>query len=84
MHRAMGFNFLRVWGGGLAERRLFFEACDQLGLLVMQEFWMTGDNNGRWAGEWSWPEDHAAYLQCVADTVRMLRNHASLALWCAS
>ena len=26
------------------------DVCDELGVLVYQEFWMTGDNNGRWAG----------------------------------
>ena len=30
-----------VWGGGLTERPEFYEACDELGVLVMQEFWMS-------------------------------------------
>jgi hypothetical protein len=44
---------------------------------------MTGDNNGRWAGDAAWPLDHALYEECAADSVRMLRNHPSLLLWCA-
>lgn len=42
MHRRMGMSLVRVWGGGIAERPEFYAACDQLGLLVYQEFWMTG------------------------------------------
>jgi mannosylglycoprotein endo-beta-mannosidase len=82
LHRAMGMNLIRVWGGGLAERPEFYAAADEQGVLVMQEFWMTGDNNGRWAGNYSFPTDHSTYLACVRDTVRMLRNHPSLLFWC--
>ena len=82
LHRAAGLDLVRVWGGGLAERPEFYDAADGLGLLVMQEFWMSGDNNGRWAGEYAWPLDHAAYLDNARDTVRALRAHASLLFWC--
>jgi len=77
--RNVGFNSLRVWGGGIAETTYFYEAADQLGLLIYQEFWMTGDNNGRFAGDYDWPLDHEAYLHNVWDTVKRLRNHPSLA-----
>ena len=82
LHRAAGLNFLRVWGGGVAERDPLFECAAELGLLVMQEFWMTGDNNGRWAGSTSWPLDAPAYIANANDTVRRLRHHASLLFWC--
>ena len=39
----IGFNSIRVWGGGIAETDYFFDAADRLGLLVYQEFWMTGE-----------------------------------------
>ena len=46
--------FINIWffylGGGIAENSEFYDVCDELGVLVYQEFWMTGDNNGRWAG----------------------------------
>jgi hypothetical protein len=38
----IGFNAIRVWGGGIAETEEFYNAADRLGLLVYQEFWMTG------------------------------------------
>ena len=43
---------------------------------------MTGDNNGRWAGNYSWPNDHSLYLESASDVVRMLRRHPSLLFWC--
>ena len=51
-------------------------------LLLMIKFWMTGDNNGRWAGSYDWPDDQAAYLANAEDTILRLRPHASLMLWC--
>ena len=65
MHAEMGMNLIRVWGGGLAERPEFYDAADELGVLVMQEFWMTGDNNGPMGGNFSWPLDPSAYLESV-------------------
>ncbi|MDQ7028813.1 MAG: hypothetical protein Q9O62_03065 [Ardenticatenia bacterium] len=36
--RELGVNTVRVWGGGLREKRAFYELCDRLGILVWQEF----------------------------------------------
>lgn len=77
--RNAGFNCVRVWGGGISETDHFFESADSLGLLVYQEFWLTGDNNGRWAGRYDWPEDHGAMLENARDVIVRLRNHPSLA-----
>ena len=49
---------------------------------IMHEFWMSGDNNGRWAGSYDDPLDHQLYLAAAADTVSRLRGHASLLFWC--
>lgn len=82
-HAEMNLNMIRVWGGSIAERPEFYDACDEFGQLVMQEFWMTGDCNGTWGkGSIYWPLDHQLYIDCAADTVKMLRNHPSLCFWC--
>eukprot|EP00421_Protoceratium_reticulatum_P046334 CAMPEP_0168452212 /NCGR_PEP_ID=MMETSP0228-20121227/49035_1 /TAXON_ID=133427 /ORGANISM="Protoceratium reticulatum, Strain CCCM 535 (=CCMP 1889)" /LENGTH=900 /DNA_ID=CAMNT_0008466853 /DNA_START=164 /DNA_END=2866 /DNA_ORIENTATION=- len=79
--RDAGVNIIRVWGGGIAERPEFFAACDRFGMLVYQEFWMTGDNNGQQAGELSWPLDHGVFVENARDTVLLLRGHPSLFWW---
>jgi hypothetical protein len=78
LHKHAGLNLIRVWGGGVAETDQFYDCADRIGLLVFQEFWMTGDNNGRWAGNYSWPLDYDSYLFNIKDTVKRLRRHASL------
>jgi hypothetical protein len=71
-----GVNLLRQWGGGIAESDTFYQLCDELGLLVWQEFWMTGDTHH--------PADRDLYLKNVAHTVKRIRNHASLAYYVSS
>jgi beta-mannosidase len=77
--RAANVNFLRVWGGGLREKRAFYDLCDELGILVWQEFPFAGAILDRF------PRDDA-FLNFVAEEctaiVRALRNHPSLVVWC--
>ncbi|KAK2419127.1 mannosylglycoprotein endo-beta-mannosidase [Trifolium repens] len=82
-HADMNFNMIRCWGGGLAERPEFYHYCDYYGLLVWQEFWITGDVDGRGVpiSNPKGPLDHDLFLFCARDTVKLLRNHPSLALW---
>jgi hypothetical protein len=90
-HRDMNLNLIRIWGGALTERPEFYQACDKYGLLVMQDFWGSGDCNGRWVDpmkkddQWArrkYPDDHNLFLTSVADQIKMIRNYASLAMWC--
>ena len=81
LHRHSGFNLIRVWGGGLPESDHFYQACDEAGIAVFQEFWMSGDNNGRWGGSYDYPFEKDAYLEMVEDTVLRLRGHPSLMFW---
>jgi mannosylglycoprotein endo-beta-mannosidase len=90
-HRDMNLNLIRVWGGALVERPEFYQACDKYGMLVFQDFWISGDANGKWLDpmkaddQWTrrkYPDDHQLYLKSVADQIKLVRNHASLAIWC--
>lgn len=90
-HRDMRLNLIRVWGGAITERPEFYEACDKYGLLVMQDFWGSGDCNGRWQDpmktddQWvrrQYPDDHGLFIRSAADMIKMVRNYPSLAIWC--
>ncbi|USB33646.1 glycoside hydrolase family 2 protein [Paenibacillus sp. YPG26] len=71
-------NMLRVWGGGIYEEDVFYELCDEYGLLVWQDFMFACS---------MYPGDEA-FLNSVraeaVDNVKRLRNHPSLALWCGN
>ena len=71
-----GVNLIRIWGGGIAESDYFFQLCDELGILVWQEFWLTGDTKHVY--------DEALYLKNVESTVKRIRNHPSLAYYVSS
>jgi len=71
-----GVNLVRLWAGGIVESDRFYELCDEYGLLVWQEFWMTGDTKH--------PDDPGLYLDNVAQQVKRIRHHASLAHCVAS
>jgi beta-mannosidase len=72
-------NILRVWGGGLREKRAFYDLCDEMGMLVWQEFPIACAFLTRY------PRD-TAYLDLFDGEsraiIRALRNHPCLALWC--
>lgn len=74
--RQAGINLIRLWGGGIAESDYFYQLCDEMGFLVWQEFWMTGDTRH--------PQDKSVYLNNVSSTVKRIRNHPSLAYYVAS
>lgn len=71
-----GINLIRFWGGGITESDYFFQLCDELGIMVWTEFWMTGDTKQ--------PSDENIYYSNVASTVKRIRNHPSLAYYVSS
>ncbi|HEX2876241.1 MAG TPA: glycoside hydrolase family 2 protein [Polyangiaceae bacterium] len=75
---AGGVNLLRVWGGGIVEHDAFYDACDELGLLVWQDFQFA-------CGIYPDTPEFLAEVQREAeDIVKKLRSHSCIALWCGN
>ncbi|PYE84706.1 beta-mannosidase [Pseudoroseicyclus aestuarii] len=69
-------TMIRVWGGGRYEADSFYEACDELGLMVWQDFMFACHLYP------STPEFLSDVEQEVRENVARLHHHACLALWC--
>jgi beta-mannosidase len=75
---AGGVNLLRVWGGGIVEHDAFYEACDELGLLVWHDFHFA-------CGIYPDSPEFLAEVRLEAeDIVKKLRSHSCIALWCGN
>ncbi|KZO92286.1 glycoside hydrolase family 2 protein [Calocera viscosa TUFC12733] len=71
-------NMVRIWGGGIYESDEFYDACDELGLLVWQDFMFA-------CGQYPIHEEFLAQVRPEAElAVERIRHHASLALLCGN
>lgn len=72
------FNCVRVWGGGNYPSDAFFDACDEMGLLVWQDFMFA-------CSVYDLTEEFEASIRAeFIDNIKRIRHHASLALWCGN
>ncbi|MFN3576283.1 MAG: beta-mannosidase [Tabrizicola sp.] len=69
-------NMIRVWGGGRYEPDWFYDLCDELGLMVWQDFMFACHLYP------STPEFLAEVDAEVRDVVGRISHHACIALWC--
>lgn len=71
-------NIIRAWGGGIYENDEFYEYCDQLGLLVWQDFMFACG---------AYPE-HEEFItnveEEVSQNISRLQYHPSIAMWCGN
>lgn len=74
-----GMNMLRIWGGGIYEKEVFYEECDRQGVLVWQDFAFANA---------LFPDFNQDFMDNVRAeveyNVKRLRGRASLALWCGN
>jgi beta-mannosidase len=71
-------NMVREWGGGYYESDDFYDICDELGILVWQEFMFGGDMVPGGA------DFQNSVKQEAIDQVTRLRDHPSIVLWCGN
>ena len=75
---AAHMNTIRVWGGGYYPDDFFFDLCDELGLMVWQDFMFA-------CAAYRLTDAMEENLRAeFTDNIRRLRHHASLALWCGN
>lgn len=71
-------NMIRVWAGGIYEDDRFYDAADEMGILVWQDFIFACS---------TYPSD-TNFLRRVEEeakyNIKRLRNHACLAMWCGN
>lgn len=76
----MNCNILRVWGGAILEKEDFYNTCDEMGIMVWQEFPQSssGLNNT--------PPDAPEFLEKLKKVatafIKRRRHHASHIIWC--
>ena len=71
-------NMIRVWGGGIYEMPEFYDLCDELGLMVWQDFMFAC---AVYPGT---PEMLAGIDRELETQIPRLQHHACLALWCGN
>ena len=68
-------DLLRIWGGGIYESKDFYDACDELGMMVWQDFCLACA---------AYPEEEPFWSEFEAearDNVVRLSAHPSLVIW---
>ena len=75
LHRDANLTMIRNWCGQ-STSAVFFELCDEYGLLVWNDFWMSTE------GYNLPPLDTELLLANADDTVRRFRHHACIVIWC--
>jgi len=74
LHKEMNFNIIRNWTGATTDDD-FYEACDRYGIMVWDDFWLNANPN--------LPADLQVFNANVIEKIKRLRNHPSIAVWCA-
>ncbi len=75
---AANYNAVRVWGGGYYPDDWFYDACDELGLMVWQDMMFA-------CAVYELTEEFEENIrQELIDNIKRLRHHASLGLWCGN
>ena len=69
---------IRVWGGGIYEHDAFYDACDELGVMVWQDFMFA-------CGLYpAYPGMQESIKAEATQNVKLLRHHPSIVVWCGN
>ena len=79
LYRDMGCTLLRVWGGGILEKPIFFDLCDRAGILVWHEFPLSSSGIDNVPPDD--PEAVATMCRIASSYIERRGHHTSLLLW---
>ena len=74
--KAANMNMIRLWGGGQYEKDVFYDTCDELGIMIWHDMMCSCA---------VYPGDDAFLGEIKAELehqLRRLRDHACIAMWC--
>ncbi len=73
--KAANQSMLRVWGGGIYEPDVFYDICDELGVLVWQDFMFACGNYP------AYPDMLRSIELEARQNIQRLRHHPCMAIW---
>jgi len=79
-YKDLGINIFRVWGGGFPEKDWFYDICDELGIMLWQEFPLSSSGLDNYPPDT--PEEIYSMSKISENYVKRLRHHVSVLLWC--
>ena len=71
-------NMIRVWGGGIYEPDIFYDLCDEMGIMVWQDFMFAGT---LYPGDKFFIDNVKKEAE---EQVKRLRHHPCIVLWCGN
>ncbi len=76
--KSANMNMLRVWGGGIYEKDIFYDLCDEEGILIWQDFMFANA---------MYPADSSFIKNIQKEAkfqVERLNTHPCIAIWCGN
>lgn len=72
-------NMARIWGGGIYENDIFYDLCDEYGIMIWHDFMSACQEV---PDHLEWYQD--SFRKELIYQIKRLRNHASIVVWCGN
>lgn len=72
------FNMLRVWGGGIYEKDIFYDLCDEHGIMIWQDFMFA---NSLYPSDFKFIKN---ITEEITQNIKRLKKHPSIVFWCGN
>jgi len=81
LYKELGVNTIRVWGGGFPEKQWLYDICDEMGILIWQDFPLSSSGIDNFPPE-SVKEVYGM-TRIVKSYLNRTQHNVSILLWCA-